>query len=479
MTGPGRNDPCPCGSGRKYKLCCLRVNDAIAHGAALLRTAEGTTVPTLLEFTATAYGPHLLDEAWQQFFDGVDVSPPSIEDKWFDALFIPWFLFEFVADPMRRRKRRLRIPHASVAAEYLETFPQKLNDSERQFLEAGLQTACSYHLVTGVSPGQSLDLEDLLTGDRHRVLERSASTTVRQGALLFARVVAHGESAIMSGCAPIVLPPLWRIRVAELRDIVFLRKRSGVDREDVRRASGVLLRFLHQAVDEIFNPAPVMLQNTDGDPLELITLRFTIRCSVRDAFDRLATLSLWRGDEAMEDPEYDKRGNLQSVSIDWSKRGNRLHKEWDNTTLGHLRIERDRLSASVNSRRRAARIRREIEKRLGRDASFTMEVHESIERAARARGKARSRDIPSEIDPAPPELQAQLEEMLARRWAQWLDDRIPALGDLTPRQAAKTASGREKLEALLADYEWHNASQPAHMRVDITRLREAVGLPVR
>ena len=21
---PGRNDPCPCGSGRKYKKCCIR-----------------------------------------------------------------------------------------------------------------------------------------------------------------------------------------------------------------------------------------------------------------------------------------------------------------------------------------------------------------------------------------------------------------------------------------------------------------------
>jgi SEC-C motif-containing protein len=21
---PGRNDPCPCGSGKKYKLCCLQ-----------------------------------------------------------------------------------------------------------------------------------------------------------------------------------------------------------------------------------------------------------------------------------------------------------------------------------------------------------------------------------------------------------------------------------------------------------------------
>ena len=25
---PGRNDPCPCGSGRKYKHCCLKAIDA-------------------------------------------------------------------------------------------------------------------------------------------------------------------------------------------------------------------------------------------------------------------------------------------------------------------------------------------------------------------------------------------------------------------------------------------------------------------
>ena len=26
---PGRNDPCPCGSGRKYKQCCLSKADAL------------------------------------------------------------------------------------------------------------------------------------------------------------------------------------------------------------------------------------------------------------------------------------------------------------------------------------------------------------------------------------------------------------------------------------------------------------------
>jgi hypothetical protein len=28
MAKPGRNDPCPCGSGKKYKRCCLDKDEA-------------------------------------------------------------------------------------------------------------------------------------------------------------------------------------------------------------------------------------------------------------------------------------------------------------------------------------------------------------------------------------------------------------------------------------------------------------------
>jgi|GEM_PF-4194091 hypothetical protein len=30
MMKTGRNDPCPCGSGKKYKQCCLRRDEAAA-----------------------------------------------------------------------------------------------------------------------------------------------------------------------------------------------------------------------------------------------------------------------------------------------------------------------------------------------------------------------------------------------------------------------------------------------------------------
>jgi hypothetical protein len=30
---PGRNDPCPCGSGKKYKYCCALKQDRLSLGA--------------------------------------------------------------------------------------------------------------------------------------------------------------------------------------------------------------------------------------------------------------------------------------------------------------------------------------------------------------------------------------------------------------------------------------------------------------
>jgi len=41
---PGRNDPCPCGSGKKYKKCCLpREAEAVVVESGWLRMRRGQT----------------------------------------------------------------------------------------------------------------------------------------------------------------------------------------------------------------------------------------------------------------------------------------------------------------------------------------------------------------------------------------------------------------------------------------------------
>jgi len=56
----GRNDPCPCGSGKKYKKCCYgketRETDE-SHSASLGRTRPGRSAPQFPIGTVALYGP--------------------------------------------------------------------------------------------------------------------------------------------------------------------------------------------------------------------------------------------------------------------------------------------------------------------------------------------------------------------------------------------------------------------------------------
>jgi len=66
--------------------------------------------------------------------------------------------------------------------------------------------------------------------------------------------------------------------------------------------------------------------------------------------------------------------------------------------------------------------------------------------------------------------------MLRQQWAGWLDTRVPALGNKTPRQAARTAKGRERLETLLAEFDRYAADGPSSMAAHLAAIRGALAL---
>jgi hypothetical protein len=67
----------------------------------------------------------------------------------------------------------------------------------------------------------------------------------------------------------------------------------------------------------------------------------------------------------------------------------------------------------------------------------------SISQALR---ESKPRAEPKEPVMPPPEVIAELEEKMLR---QWIDDSIPALGGLTPREAVKTPEGRQRVLELI------------------------------
>lgn len=95
MKTIGRNDPCPCGSGKKYKKCCgavSRVGDSDFQYANI-RRLDGESGNLLMRFAKQRYGENALENAWGEFFFSDEI-PYDMSHPEFD-FFLRWFTFDW------------------------------------------------------------------------------------------------------------------------------------------------------------------------------------------------------------------------------------------------------------------------------------------------------------------------------------------------------------------------------------------------
>jgi len=481
MPSPGRNDPCPCGSGRKYKHCCLRAADADDARRVRLREAEGVLVPALMAYADAELGDEFFDEAWEEFFVWENVPGDVDESREYGTTFDPFLVFSFVPDAAEAGLPADR-PTEPLALHFLHHEVESCPDFEREFLEQACRSHASFFAVEATAPGRSVDLKDILTGRRFHVLEQSASRTFQPGHLTYARVVTAGGASIMIGAAPWIIPAAWHVPVIEFRERC--RPRSMMTREDLHEWDIEIRAFYHHIVDRLLHPRLPQLANTDGDPIEMISMTYDLSIPAAEAFLRLKPLAALRGEEHVDDVTHDESGALVSAALSWIKAGNRKNKGWDNTILGTLRFNGTRLTVEVNSARRRDRIAKEIGRRLGASATLvettSMDIAQALDarRAERAAGGAAATDEPPAAAEAArtPGIAAIEAEFMQRHWDAWVDQKVPALGDKTPRQAVKTAIGREKVEALLSEFAQESHHGRSGLRPDVGGIRRKLGL---
>ena len=472
---PGRNDVCPCGSGRKYKHCCITARSTEDSARLRLRSAEGRVVDGLLRFIADTWDEGLMIHAWDDFWNYDDVPDDLHATPEFDPMFIPFLVLWFVPDA-DGEDADPEWPEQPIGLHWLATMDEEVPDLDRTYIETACRSPLSAVVIEGVDPGRSLDLKDVLTGKRFHVLEAGASQRLQPADLLFTRVVTIDEVSIMFGAAPFIIPPNWHTRIIDWREQIVpkgLMTRSDLEDFDIE------IRDLYfDIAAEILHPTPPQLCNTDGDPLALTSLTFDVKVAPGDALTRLLPLARVNGAEHVSEVTHDDSGALSTAVLSWVKAGNRKHKTWDNTVLGTMRIEPGRLVVDVNSARRAERLTREVKKHLGADAVLVdTRVVDHVEAVAerarqRAAGELEAAPIPEQSD----ELRAIEEEVQRRHWEAWIDVRVPALNNKTPRQAARTAVGRERLEALLGAFERTTASGPPGVAAHLARVRSALAL---
>ncbi len=424
----GRNEPCPCGSGRKYKHCCLAATQSQPRYTSEDRVAALHKVLQLTEDVLGHEDDVALDEFWELVPSFEEHEIADYAAQLGEEVYDWWFWFDRPLDD-----GRLPVDHL------LEGEGLVLTDRERRYLELARESCLRLYEVVETVPGETVTLEDLIDNSRVTVVERTASRTLERATLVAARLMPG------PGTAP------WVIEAGFLA-FSLMAKRSIVEqaREYLREfrshhPNGSVVAFfkslapaLYQAWVQLLVEPPIpSLVNTDNEEVLWTMIRFAVNDAAELTRALDANAELQRDDD--EAPAWswvraDAKGNL--------------------VNLGRLELRDDELVLETNSRERGDRGRTLVESVAGIAVSFRMASHEDLSQSLERLSAAG----PGQTPPGDEQLPADLAEELiltqtALHYHRWLDEPVPALGGDTPREAAASHERASDVERLIRELE--------------------------
>jgi len=421
VSAVGRNDPCPCGSGRKYKKCCLATSAQVP--GAYTKAESESAWAALGRFASRAEFAGDFAAAEASFFAPLYRALPDELRRVLIAeshlFFEGWFLCDFVLRGGR-----------TAADIFLEREGARLRSGERRYLERASLAHLRPYEVVGIKPGESLDLLDLWTGQRIQVEERLGTHQLAQWDILAARILlGAGDRPVIDGSAYIYPVDARGDILKDLRRGYRKLKGAdpGIDLATFFKRMGRLFYLLwlqHVAL----RPAPRMV-TSEGDAIVLSRVVF----DVKDHAAVAAALAARPDLEPQRDGSY-----LWLQDTAEQRRG-----------LGRIALVPRRLIFEATSRPRAERGRAMIETLCGGAVAYRATSYEDVGQAAKRR------PVPTRAAPEiPPEVAAAADaQFYEEHYRKWLDEPVPALDGRTPREAAGVKSAHPQLISLLKGME--------------------------
>ena len=287
MSIIGRNDPCPCGSGRKFKRCCL---GKLSAGTGRFTLGERNIgLKKLLRFSArpefgaglAAYDlfwAHWLSERSEEEIQKV----MTLEQT--QIAYNSWFVFDFDLGEGR-----------TMLDLFLEREGERMSTGERNYLEGMRKSHLRLYEVLEVELDQGIELRDVWEGGRMWVRERLATHDLAQWDLIAARVGEGEDGVMVLEAAPYMYPVsakediLKELKNAHRR---FTRQFPGKDLVSFFKWVGAT--FHHLWLKWVaFRPLPKIV-TTEGDSFVLAKVVF-------DVVDRNTLVRALRSHPALDD----------------------------------------------------------------------------------------------------------------------------------------------------------------------------------
>lgn len=356
--------------------------------------------------------------------------------------------------------RRFGPESENIVDLYLRRRGWKETVLNRAYFAALRDTPVSLHEVSDVKPGASMVLRDILRGGPEvTVHEKSATRSLRQWDKIAVRVVPERKHHVISGAVLPFSAEAFELLGSMLRSATGIGERAPLklSTEQLRDCAPIFTSaWLLTEIPRVLAPADTSYCNSDGDEVLFHDLRFVLKASttqkkLAQRLDRIPGLSaasakFWNWIEQRPARKGRAAGGLM---LDTQMEGGAV--------LAGLEIKGRALSVSANSQARAARGEELVMEAAG---DLVKPPLTSIRTVAQLLAEREAQPAARGADEVPPEIARQItHEYMDTHYREALDTPLPALGNKSPRQATRSASGRAKVIEWLKLLENRSARQ--------------------
>lgn len=463
MSKIGRNDPCPCGSGTKYKKCCMardqeRLLQEKAYHNNCLTIAETLREKIFLFMKRSGYDK-FLDEAFDEYWCTLrpELEPPEPKDVAYLG-FLDWFIHDYPIPGQDQPIIRL----------YLQSGPN-LPSEELQILQDWQEAYISVFQVKDIEPGTGVLLEDIFSGEEFFISDISLSKQVKKWELITTRKIKVLNEWHISGTGTKENP---RAKEEILNFVleIFKQFKKYHPRADIPTCLRSQGYRLSQRILTLQAEPPTLPQfyTSSGEKLEFWEARYdlhdlTAAMSLLDRADDYFQTELIKGEQ----------GKPLEVSYDWLESRDtaaKMTKTVDGVTLtsyfcgqpgsesyrllGAIQLKPGELKLTAQGEKRFTLGKQLIEALLQGLIEHRSDAVETPEMMLAAMDESKRQPPQKKIpDEAEREL---LQNMYDQHYQEWLDSPLPILGGKTPRKSVRSKEGRRKVENLLREFEYHH-----------------------
>ncbi len=447
----GRNDPCPCGSGKKFKKCCMLkdVTPIPAVENEFDRTKK-RLIQRLQDYTKDRrfHNDYINASAIYWHIEPVEplrLPPEVLEDR---GEFMEWFILDFPT-----------ASGATIPEMYYSEMANEISRQEKRMLEAFIRSYQSLYEILDVT-GNRVSLKELFTGKELQMNEPRLSAKVVKWDIVFLRVCLIDEIYLPLSAEFIIIPRNEKEDLIDFlrREFERFKGETGVSDWSQFMKKRAYLVSRHLQTVQPAKEKPFLTE--EGDKLILSKAYFDVK-NFAQVFESLNR----EYDFLLEKAEKNKRAEFT-----WLRRGK--SKEWKVnvapkkvgiviksevihhtgeikwSALGNITVTPKQLILECISKERLERGKarlKEILKGLIRHRVDSFE-EARIPQKEGLREREEERKI-SEQE------RLILEKEIREYYNDWVSQPNPSLGGMTPLEAIKTDQGREMVIELLKNIE--------------------------